>query len=946
MAAGETNGNRWYKVNLHTHGEGNSAEDVVSEASKAHIDLLAITDHQSFNFYDDIYTASQSEGRPLTVLPGIEITTHEGVHIIAIFPADYSKTQRDHFIGWLNIKGTGDTAFASDKTVDDVLPHIVEEGGVVVAPHPWTPKIGFLACSPKVQTRAKWLESGHIKLVQVKQETHGDKIRYVGHDDEGTWVNRYVLSSASPKKISESTYCFAPFNRSDAHKAEEISDGCSWFRMESPTIEGLRQVACEPKTRIALEEPLAAVHDCIFAVRVDGGYCKDQTFWFNESLNCIVGDNHAGKSAVFDFIRYVLGHTETGADNQSRTTLLRRLSSILQAGSKVEVFLRSDGDYYVVERTFQPITNGQTVTGCHNSSLAYVYDPASKNLEPVADFAFPIEVYEQGRIGQLRSDIQHQLEMLDEFAELEGDKTKRTGIYEKLATNAGDLKPLYTEQESLKADIAALPRLEAELKEFEKQLPDEVEESQWGNAQAVVDGFTGTVDTITQASLQIPNPDEPDEFADPEDVLVQLFSQTLPTVPADNVVDREALEAWRTAVQADLNAIDSVHKELVSAITKLRATNSSHLKPWKEKHDEYEKALSQQLAKSGVESPTELRQQVNSHRTKIRKIKEMQQPRLAIVEAEICRLETERDNLRNDLRRANETITNIRKEKASELNKAFDKKIIVDVQEAGDTSQYQEVLRDICDAIVNKHQSIRNREQHLSSIVDNVNPLELAEALCNKGRIKSREGSPTLLQASEITQNTQDVLCTVAADIELINRIETVDVPDVPRIKVRRDGEDSYADLATGLSPGEQSAAVLTLALQTRSRPLILDQPEDELGYSYVVNLIVPKILGAKFQRQLIVVTHVANIPVLGDADYVLQMENKLHPVTGRQCVVVAEGCFEKTEVTAAVVQLEGGEQAFRFRQHRYSLTKTQPVLALKKTNKAEQPAEPATIGS
>jgi hypothetical protein len=146
-------------------------------------------------------------------------------------------------------------------------------------------------------------------------------------------------------------------------------------------------------------------------------------------------------------------------------------------------------------------------------------------------------------------------------------------------------------------------------------------------------------------------------------------------------------------------------------------------------------------------------------------------------------------------------------------------------------------------------------------------------------------------------------------------------VPDLPKIVVRREGEsDSYADLATGLSPGEQCAAILTLALQTRSRPLILDQPEDELGYGYVVNLIVPKVLEAKFLRQLLVVTHVANIPVLGDADYVVKMENRPCETLGRQCVVAAEGCFERLEVTKAVVQLEGGEQAFRFRQHRYSL--------------------------
>ena len=102
--------------------------------------------------------------------------------------------------------------------------------------------------------------------------------------------------------------------------------------------------------------------------------------------------------------------------------------------------------------------------------------------------------------------------------------------------------------------------------------------------------------------------------------------------------------------------------------------------------------------------------------------------------------------------------------------------------------------------------------------------------------------------------------------------------------------------------------------------PLILDQPEDELGYSYVVHLIVPKILQAKFSRQLLVVTHNANVPVLGDADLVIKMEN--HPISenDRRCVAAVTGCFENAGVTAALLELEGGPQAFQYRQYRYAI--------------------------
>ena len=429
---------------------------------------------------------------------------------------------------------------------------------------------------------------------------------------------------------------------------------------------------------------------------------------------------------------------------------------------------------------------------------------------------------------------------------------------------------------------------------------------------------------------------------------MQLFVQSLPDVPAEDVAEGEWLRNWRRDVQQTLNEIEAARVALTKATERLVAIDGPYRKEWKTKHDAYEQQVSERLAKIGVESPKQLRRQVNSLRTQVREIKTKTQPRLAKVNEEITRLETERQNFRTQLRNLNQRITKARTNKAVELTKSLEGRIIVSVMDAGDRSQLLAALREICMEIASKQHQIKNREQQLQSVVENVGPLELAEALRNSGRIRRDDEDTTLAKLCGVTENTQNVLCAIANDILLLNQIETVDVPDVPKIKVRREGEEnSYADLATGLSPGEQSAAILTLALQTRTRPLILDQPEDELGYAYVVNLIVPKMLDAKFLRQLLVVTHVANIPVLGDADYITKMENRPSPTTGRQCVVTAEGCFERPEVTKAVVQLEGGEQAFRFRQHRYSLVSSvaEPVRSARRNQDAALSAQANPLG-
>ena len=816
---------------------------MVSAARRANIDILAITDHQTFDYYEGILTASQSPGRPLNVLPGIEITTHEGLHLLAIFPPCFSRRGREQFIGWLEIPGTGDTRIASGKTVDEILLHIEQEGGIVVVPHPWTPKIGLLGGSPKVETRVRWLESGHIKLIQIAEDKRDEKIRYVGHDANGCWVNRYVLGTATERQITESTYCLAPFNRSDAKSPDDIGEGCSWFRMECPSVDGLRQVACEPRTRISVGEPVPFRHDCILAMRVRGGYCNGQTFSFNESLNCIVGDNHAGKSAVFDLVRFVLGHGESSSDERSKARLFRRLFSILQTDGTVELFLRYQDDLYVIERTFRPITKGDgellEVLGCRDRAIAYQYEPSTQELIPVDEFDFPLDVYEQGRIGHLRDDIARQLEMLDEFAGVGGLKGTRELVWKRLTESASTLKPLYEEREELQSEVSQLGKLAEELKRYEEQLPEEKSETEWVNGTAVAEEIIGVVDTVSAGAACIPDPSDSDALRDLEDPFVQLFVQSLVEVPAENIAEAELLRNWRREVEAVLDEVEAARVALATATDRLVTIDSPFRKEWTSKYDAYERQVSERLSKIGVESPKQLRRQVNGLRSQVRKIKTETQPRLTKVNEEIARLETERDNLQTQLRTLNEQISDARKSKAADLTKSLDGRITVSLIEASDRSQLLTVLREICGEMASKQHNIKNRDQQLLSVVENVGPLELAEALRNAGRITRGESETTLAELCAVTDNTQNVLCAIANDVLLLNRIETTDVPDVPKIMVRREGEhDSYADLATGLSPGEQSAAILTLALQTRSRPLILDQPEDELGYAYVVNLI------------------------------------------------------------------------------------------------------------
>jgi hypothetical protein len=104
-----------------------------------------------------------------------------------------------------------------------------------------------------------------------------------------------------------------------------------------------------------------------------------------------------------------------------------------------------------------------------------------------------------------------------------------------------------------------------------------------------------------------------------------------------------------------------------------------------------------------------------------------------------------------------------------------------------------------------------------------------------------------------------------------------------------------------------------------REVPLIIDQPEDELGYNYIVNKIVPKILEAKKERQVILISHNANIPVLADAEFLVKIRND--PIESQsRCTIEEAGTFAQEIMCDKLLELEGGERAFQLRQYRYAI--------------------------
>jgi energy-coupling factor transporter ATP-binding protein EcfA2 len=123
------------------------------------------------------------------------------------------------------------------------------------------------------------------------------------------------------------------------------------------------------------------------------------------------------------------------------------------------------------------------------------------------------------------------------------------------------------------------------------------------------------------------------------------------------------------------------------------------------------------------------------------------------------------------------------------------------------------------------------------------------------------------------------------------------------------------------LSPGTRGIVLLLLYLaldDADDRPLIIDQPEENLDPKSVFDELVSLFIAAKSKRQVIMVTHNANLVINTDADQIIVAEAGPHQRGELPDITYAAGGLEVAPIRKAVCDiLEGGEDAFKERARR-----------------------------
>jgi predicted ATP-dependent endonuclease of OLD family len=126
----------------------------------------------------------------------------------------------------------------------------------------------------------------------------------------------------------------------------------------------------------------------------------------------------------------------------------------------------------------------------------------------------------------------------------------------------------------------------------------------------------------------------------------------------------------------------------------------------------------------------------------------------------------------------------------------------------------------------------------------------------------------------------------------------------------------SNTETSKDKSPGYNSEKYLEIILKQESTKLILiDQPEDNLGNSFISKSLVKLLREIKHNKQLFLVTHNPSIVVYGDADTIILAENTNNEITYKQ--IKLEDKNAQKEICDI---LDGGEYIFKKRSQKYDI--------------------------
>jgi ABC-type Mn2+/Zn2+ transport system ATPase subunit/uncharacterized membrane-anchored protein YhcB (DUF1043 family) len=267
------------------------------------------------------------------------------------------------------------------------------------------------------------------------------------------------------------------------------------------------------------------------------------------------------------------------------------------------------------------------------------------------------------------------------------------------------------------------------------------------------------------------------------------------------------------------------------------------------------------------------------------------------------KFEEEIRNKWSDLKKGKEGWTKEQKELVNKLLKDID----IEVIESFDKDKFYEKIKETLNLNKFRATASENQNERINKFFNINSKEDFILFLKNEKKILTNEGEMSL---SELINSEYFVKDGAKEFLRLIllNYSDFWQVITKPKYKNKELNQ---------LSVGMKGTMYLCLKLATDPfmKPFIFDQPEDDLDNNFIVNELVPIFKTIKKYRQVIIVTHNANLVVNTDAEQVIVAENE------NETINYISGSLENVNIRNKVCEiLEGGIDAFRKREKKYNI--------------------------
>jgi ABC-type lipoprotein export system ATPase subunit/histidinol phosphatase-like PHP family hydrolase len=853
-----------------------TAEKIVDTAIQENIKIIAITDHNSIG---NVKAAiSYSKDKNVLVIPAVEITTSQG-HLLLYFP-NFNKLST--FFGKLDFDEDKKLCTQTIRQCLDVaenyngfgiLAHIDTNGGF---------EVGIKGYTTEKKEIIKHKTLLALEITNVENKNWYTQLDTVAERKHFRAERQVFLSE-------ENTYEICKVLSSDAHTLERVGKNAKGekritrFKIDELSFESLKISFNDSEARVRIEDLIPENIPHIVGIKFNGGFLDGQIVKFSKNLTCIIGGRGTGKSTILESVR-------AGSGNDTRAGLIdndvwpERISLIYEDETNTQQCFIKD--------KLTPVKN---VTNQENGIVRV-----------------PIESFGQGEtadtIRNCDKDPGALLKFLDEFIEVDDVCLEDERILDLLLTNQGEIEQLEMEvgriPEYTRAKTTALQQLNI----LKKQKASEIVKLEEGLAKerGFMKLLISNLNSLTSGVKNILSCDA-------------LFKQILDSKDEEVIIGKnEFLEVKKIVVkyQGEIVLMASeLDKNSKEVITKINA----EIEKWKIKDTETQNKIEKirsELQESGVKLDLGFIRKVTADVVRYSEILSL----LAVKNTKLISLKKQRSNLLDE-RLKNKTRGFLIRDGFSKILNLELKSTIIDFnislkfKEGLLSNELQELLKNSLGyrtAQVPKAELIAKQISvpKLITIIKNKNWQLLKE-------VKDSSGKEIFNQ-----KDCEEIISTLGKR-DFLFQLERCRFEDRPIIQISKEYEPTPGNKQylikdfSQLSLGQQQSILLSIFLYSKSnKPLLIDQPEDNLDSQFIYKTLVKNLRRVKENRQVILVTHNANIAVLGDAELIIPLKS-----TNELSMIVDRGSVDNSATKKTTCNiLEGGEHAFKKRKQIYGI--------------------------